>query len=327
MTWRWGIIGPGDIAERFATDLRLVPEASLTAVASRSMARAEAFADRHGIASRYDSLDAMLEDPEVDVVYVATPNSRHAPDTLAALAAGKHVLCEKPLAVSATEVEQMVAAARSAGLFLMEGLWSRFLPSYRTMVELVADGAMGEVVLVEADFGFPVDVPDDHRLLDPDLGGGATLDLGIYPVQLASMLLGPAEQVTARGSLSATGVDDLAVAMLGHAGGGTSIVSSSLRVALPCSARVTGDRGAIELPAFLHCPDHLVVHGPQGPRRVDTPHEGDGIRFQVLEVHRCLEAGRTESTTVPLDESIRIARTLDDIRGQVGVTPSRGPER
>jgi predicted dehydrogenase len=323
MTWRWGIVGPGEIAERFATDLRLVPDASLTAVSSRSMDRARAFADRHAIPSRYDSLDALLEDSEVDVVYVATPNSRHAPDTLAALSAGKHVLCEKPLAVSANEAEQMVAAARAAGLFLMEGLWSRFLPSYRRLVELVADGAVGEPLLVEADFGFPVDVPDDHRLLDPDLGGGATLDLGIYPVQLASLLLGPAEHVTARGSLSATGVDDLAVAMLGHRRGGTSIVTSSLRVSLPCSARVTGDGGAIELPAFLHCPDHLVVHGPRGPQRIDTAHEGDGIRFQVHEVHRCLAAGLTESPTVPLDESIQIAQTLDAIRHQVGVTPPR----
>ena len=319
MAWRWGIVGPGGIAERFATDVRLVEDATLTAVSSRSMERATAFADRHAIPGRYGDVGDLLADPAVDAVYVATPHVDHAPTTLAALAAGKHVLCEKPMALSAREAAAMVAAARRRGLFLMEAMWTRFLPSYRRLVALLEEGVIGEPRLVEGDFGFRVRPDPTHRLYDRALGGGATLDLGIYPVQLCSLVLGRPESVAAAGTLGPTGVDELAAAVLSHAGGRVGIVKSSIQVDLSCRARIAGIGGAIELPAFLHCPTHLDVRRGGDRDRIDTRHDGDGIRFQVEEVHACLDRGATESPVMPLDESVSMASTLDAIRGSIGV--------
>lgn len=324
MTWRWGIVGPGGIAERFASDLARVDDATLVGVASRSLERAEAFAGRHGIPRAHDDERALLDDPEVDVVYVATPHSRHATDALAALEAGKHVLCEKPMALSAPQARTMVAAARDRGLFLMEAMWTRFLPSYRRLVELLGEGRIGDPLLVEADFGFRAPVDPGHRLFAPALGGGATLDLGIYPVQLCSLVLGRPDRVVADGVVGGTGVDEVAAAVLHHPAGTLGVVGASIRVGTSCTARISGTDGWIDLPAFHHCPAHLDVHGPGGHERVDTAHEGDGIRFQVHEVHRCLDAGATESPTMPLDETLEVAATLDAIRAGIGVPPPHG---
>lgn len=323
MTWRWGIIGPGGIAERFARDVALVDDAVITAVASRSSDRARSFADRHGIAAHYGDSRELLDDPEVDVVYVATPNSRHAPDTIAALASGKHVLCEKPLALTPDEASEMVAAAKHAGVFLMEAMWTRFLPSYRSLIEVLTDGRIGEPLLVEGDLGFRADFDPSHRLFDPTLGGGATLDLGIYPVQLCSLVLGRPDRVSADVTVGPTGVDELAAAVLHHPGGGLGVIKTAIRVGMSCQARIAGTDGWIDIPEYLHCPTHLDVHGPDGRERIDTTHDGDGIRFQVHEVHRCLDAGETESPIMPLHESIEIAATLDIIRRGATATFAR----
>lgn len=314
MTWRWGIFGPGHIAERFATDLALVEDAELVAVASRSADRAHAFASRHGAAFAYGSLDEMLALPDIDIVYVATPNSQHAPDTLAALEAGKHVLCEKPLATSPAEATAMVDAARQRGLFLMEAMWTRFLPSYRRLIELLADGRIGEPQMVEADFGFRATPDPAGRLFDPALGGGATLDLGVYPLQLCSLVLGPPDRVSADVTIGSTGVDETSAAVLHHPDGRLGVIKSSIRVGLSCTARISGSNGWIDLPAFMHCPTHLDVHAGGRLERIDTSHDGDGIRFQVLDIHRHLADGDTESTVMPLAESLQIAHTVDAIR-------------
>jgi predicted dehydrogenase len=316
---RWGIVGPGGVAERFARDLALIGEAKITAVASRSMARANAFADRHGIGSRYDDPLHLYEDDAVDVVYVATPHAFHMRDTLAALAAGKHVLCEKPMALSAYQAQTMAAAARERGLFLMEAMWTRFLPSYRELVEIVAADRIGEPVAVAAHLGLAIPYDPGGRLFDPALGGGAALDLGIYPIQLCSLLLGTPETVRATGTLAPTGVDDLSAAALGFTRGGVATVSASIRRRLSCQAHIAGTRGWIDIPSYLHCPRYLDVTVGNERERVETPHEGDGIRFQVQEVGACLDAGLIESATMPLDESVRIAKVLDAIRADLGV--------
>ena len=187
---RWGVMGPGAIAVGFADAMRLVDDGEIVAVASRAAERADAFGDRFAIPNRYDSYAGLGEDPNVDVVYVATPQSRHAPDTLAMLRAGKHVLCEKPFALNAGSARQMVEEGRARGLFLMEAIWSRFLPSYRAIVDVLGAGRVGEPLLVEADFGFRRPVDPEDRLFRLDLGGGGLLDLGIYPIQLCSLVLG-----------------------------------------------------------------------------------------------------------------------------------------
>jgi predicted dehydrogenase len=332
MTVRWGIAGPGGIAERFADGMELVADGEIVAVASRSRDRADAFADRHDIPKRYGAYDDLAADPDVDVVYVATPHSRHEQDTLTYLAAAKHVLCEKPFALNAAQARRMAEAARAGSLFLMEAMWSRFLPAYRRLRELLDDGRIGEPLVVEADFGFRVPVNPEHRLFDLALGGGALLDLGIYPVQLCAFVLGPPERVLADGVIGETGADEVVTGLL-HSGGRLGVVKAATRVALSCTARISGSDGWIGLPAPMHNPTALTIGGPGGPggpgatggtervdaERVDTAFEGVGLRFQVEEVHRCLAAGQTESPVIPLDESIALLRVLDDMRAQLGV--------
>lgn len=316
---RWGIAATGLIAETFANALAQLDDAVIGAVASRSADRAEAFADRHGIERRHRSYEALAADGDVDVVYVATPHARHAADALLFLEAGKPVLCEKPFALSRAQAERVVQVARGRGLFLMEALWSRFLPAYTLLADVLADGAIGEPLMVEADFGFRRPVDPSHRLFDLALGGGALLDLGIYPIQLASMVLGTPDRIAAQAHLGETGVDELVAAVLHHPVGGLAVVKAAIRVGLSCTARLSGSDGWINLPAPMHRPDHLVVGGPGGTQRLDCAFDGEGLRFQAIEVHRCLRDGLSESPVMPLDETLAMAGTLDAIRAQIGL--------
>jgi predicted dehydrogenase len=316
---RWGVAGPGGIATRFAEGMKLVSGGEIAAVASRSLDRADAFADRFGIPVRYGDYDDLAADPDVDAVYVATPHTRHETDTLRFVSAGKHVLCEKPFAVNAGEARRMVEAARAAGVFCMEALWSRFLPAYQVLGDLLAGGRIGEPLLVEADFGFRRPVTPEHRLFAPALGGGALLDLGIYPIQLSYFALGRPDRVVADGVVGETGVDEQVAAVLHHPQGGLGVVKAAIRVGMSCTARISGTDGWVGLPAFMHCPDSLEVGTIGGTEHIDATWEGEGLRFQVDEVHRCLAEGRTESAVMPLDETLAIAETLDTIRAQVGV--------
>ncbi len=316
---RWGVVGPGAIATGFADAMEMVDGGRIVAVASRSAERADAFADRFGIRARYGDYTALAEDPEVEVVYVATPQSRHMEDTLALLRAGKHVLCEKPFALDASQARRMVDEARRQGVFLMEAIWSRFLPSYRSLVDLIRAGRIGEPLLVEADFGFRRPVEPDHRLFRLDLGGGGLLDLGIYPIQLCTLLLGPVEDVAAEGVIGETGVDEHVAAVLKHAGGGLGVIKSTLRVNMTCTARVSGSEGVVSIPALMHCPNSLTVMSAGGVEEIDASYVGNGLRFEIEEVHRCLAEGGTESPTMKLDETIALASILDDIRAQIGL--------
>ena len=318
-TWRWGIAGTGGIAGGFTRDLALVPGAQVVAVGSRSQDTADAFAADHGIGRAHGSYDALADDPDVDVVYVAGPHTTHLDLTLRFLRAGKHVLCEKPLGLSAAEVRQMAEAARRADRFLMEALWSRFLPAYAELRELLAQGVIGEPRMVEAEFGFVLPFDATHRLFDPQLGGGSTLDQGIYPVQLGHLVFGPPDQVGATGHLGPSGVDEHVAAVLRHPGGGITVAKSSLTASLRCGATVSGTLGTIEVPPFMHRPESLVVRNLDGERTVPAPIEGVGLHHEALEVQRCLTAGERESPLLPLAESLAIATTLDAIRAALGV--------
>jgi predicted dehydrogenase len=316
---RWGVIGPGSIATGFAEAMQWADGGTIAAVASRSAERADAFGDRFAIPTRYADYDALAADPEVDVVYVATPHSRHEIDTIGLLRAGKHVLCEKPFALNARQAARMAEEARSRGLFLMEAIWSRFLPSYRALVDVIGEGRIGEPLLVEADFGFRRPVDPAHRHFAAGLGGGALLDLGIYPIQLSTLVLGPIERVVADGVVGETGVDEVVTALLHHSGDRLGVVKAGLRVGMTCTARIAGTEGAIDLPAMMHCPNAITVSSAAGVEHIDASYEGNGLRFEIDEVHRCLAAGQTESAVVPLDESIALATTLDAIRAELGV--------
>ena len=316
---RWGVIGPGAIAVGFGDAMSMVDGGEIVAVASRAAARAEAYGDRFAIPRRYADYTALAEDPDVDAVYVATPQSRHRDDTLMLLEAGKHVLCEKPFALNAAQGTEMVEAARRRGVFLMEAIWSRFLPAYRHLVDLVGDGRIGQPIFVEADFGFRRSFDPEDRLFRLDLGGGGLLDLGIYPLQLCTLLLGPIEHVAAEGVLGGTGVDEQVAAVLRHSNGTLGVIKAALRVAMTCTARISGTDGVIEIPALMHCPKSLRLLSPSGIEEFDGSYEGNGLRFEIEEVHRCLVEGRTESATMSLDQTLELAGTLDAIRAQIGL--------
>lgn len=316
---RWGIAATGAIAGDFVTDLKLLPEASVVAVASRSRDSAEAFADRFDIRGRHASYEDLAADPNVDIVYVASPQHRHAPETLRFLAAGKHVLCEKPLAVNAAEANEMVASAKRNGLFLMEAMWSRFLPAYTQLRRILDAGRIGTPLMLESNFGFRMPVDPTHRLFDLKLGGGALLDLGVYPLALASLVFGPPDSVKGVGHLGETGVDERVAAVLHHPGGGLAVVQAAISANLSCEARITGTDGWIGLPAFMHCPDHLTLATAGGQERIAAPIEGNGLRFQAAEVERCLREGLTESPGMPLSESCSVMATMDEIRRQIGL--------
>jgi predicted dehydrogenase len=318
---RWGIVGPGKIAVGFADAMARVEGGEVVAVASRSIDRANDFADRYGIAARYDDDRALAEDPDVDVVYVATPHSRHEQDALLHIAAGKHVLCEKPAALNAAQTRRMVEAATAADVFFMEAVWSRFLPSYVALGEVLAAGRIGTPLQVDADFGFVMAVEPTARHFDPLQGGGALLDLGIYPIQLSTFVLGPVARVGAVGRLGETGVDEQVAAVLQHEAGGLGVVKAAITTPLACTARISGSEGWIDLPAFMHCPGSLTVHGGGAPAEtIEAPATGNGLDHEIDEVHRCLAEGLTESPGMPAAESIALATVMDDIRAQIGLT-------
>jgi predicted dehydrogenase len=315
---RWGVVGLGGIATSFAEHVNKLEGPSIVAVGSRSAERAAAFAERFGIERHYGSYEGLVEDAAVDVVYVATPHSRHAGDSILALEAGKHVLCEKPFTLSAAQARDVAASARRNDRFVMEGMWSRFLPAYRALSDLLHDHAIGEPLLVEADFGFRSPVVPTERHYDLAQGGGALLDLGVYPVQLCFFVLGRPDAVVGQGRVGETGVDEQVAAVLHYANGELGVVKAAIRTPMSCTARIAGTDGTVDLPAFMHCPDHLIVRNADGERRVDAPFEG-GLQYQVAEVHRCLDEGLRESPRMPVDESIAIAEVLDTVRAQVGV--------
>lgn len=317
---RWGIAGPGGIAARFAEGMRDVAGGAVVAVASRSAERAAAFAARFGIPRPIGSYEALADDPDVDAVYVATPHSRHAADTLRYLAADKHVLCEKPFALNASQANEMVRAAQQHGCFVMEAMWSRFLPAYRSLATLLAEERVGTPLHVEANFGWRVpEVVQTDRHFDLAQGGGALLDLGVYAVNLSQFVLGPVRSVVARGQVGVTGVDEHVAAVLQHSDDRLGVVQAAIRTPLTCTARIACTEGVIDVPAFMHCPDHLVLRTPAGEERIDAAWAGEGLRFQVDEVHRCLAAGLLESPVMPWRDTLGIAEVLDDIRAQIGV--------
>ena len=318
-TVNWGILGTGSIARKFVTGLAALPDARPAAVGSRAQKTADEFGREFGIPRRHPSYDALAEDPEVDVIYVATPHSLHRENTLLCLDAGKAVLCEKPFAVNADQADEMAAAARRRGLFLMEAMWTRFLPAMAALRRLLDERAVGEVRMIAADFGFRAGLDPTGRLFDPALGGGGLLDVGVYPVSLASMVFGgPPSRVAGLADLGRTGVDEQNGMVLGYDGGRLALLCSAIRTRTAHELHVYGTDGRIRVPDWWHA-DHLLVHRGGGEERIDAPIEGNGYHYQAAEVMSCLADGRTESDRMPLDETVGVMRTLDRIREQWGL--------
>ncbi|MET0825404.1 MAG: Gfo/Idh/MocA family oxidoreductase, partial [Acidimicrobiales bacterium] len=313
------------IARSFAADLALVPDAELVATGSRSLDRATAFADEFGGAA-HGSYEALVADEAVDVVYVASPHPLHAEHTRMALAAGKHVLCEKPMTLDGDSTAALFDEAAERGLFLMEAMWMATHPTIRTLRALLADGEHGTARQVHASIGFVAPSDPTDRLVNPALGGGALLDMGIYPLTFAHLVLGEPEQLTAVANLSEGGIDlDISVAGR-YAGGATAALTATLTSHASVAATVSTEVGLIDLPRPFYSPPELrwtSYWTPQGTTELVEPDEaviGQGYGNEIAEVHRCLRAGALTSDLVPPAQTISLMRQMDTIRAQTGVS-------
>jgi predicted dehydrogenase len=317
---RWGIAGTGVIAHAFAMDLEMLPHAELVAVGSRTKESANAFADGFGVPHRHVGYDTLAADPDIDAIYVAVPHTSHEEVTLTAIAAGKAVLVEKPFAVNAAQAERMIDAARAAGTFLMEAMWVRFLPHQIALRDLQAEGKIGEIRSMTVDRGEVLSSDPKHRVLNPELAGGALLDLGVYPISFASMLMGTPDRVTAMSTPTATGVDAQTSALFGYPNGAQALINTALDLRTANTAVITCTKGRIEVPHWTGGTQPMrVCHLDGSGKTLEFPYEGKGLRFQAEEVGRRLHAGEKQSPVIPLDETLSIMRTMDQIREQIGL--------
>lgn len=318
---QWGILSTGNIAGQFARDLRVTKHAELAAVASRTLEKAEAFADEHNARKAYGSYEALAADPELDVVYIGTPHSCHKDDTLLCLKHGKHVLCEKPFALNTREVEEMINAAHNADRFLMEAMWMYFIPSIQKTQELVRRGVLGEVRMVRADFAFQADLAPGGRLTNPALGGGALLDIGIYPLALAQIVFAsPPESVTSAAHFSDTGVDLQSGIVMQYDGGACAVLSCSLETSMPQEAVIAGTKGTLRIPNEFYHSDALILCRDGAEEVMTFDRRGIGYYWEAEEVGRCIRQGQRESSVFPHRESLALMDTMDRIRDLWGLT-------
>ncbi len=318
---RWGILGTGNIARQFAQGLAVLPDAELAAVGSRQMDTANTFADEFGVARRYATYAELAQDPEVDIVYVSSPHQAHKDDTILCLKSGKGVLCEKPFAINRGEAEEMVSVARKEKRFLMEAMWTRFLPAVAQVRTWIAEGKIGEPRMVQADFGFRAGLDPQSRLFDPLFGGGGLLDVGVYAVSFASMVLGwhPAE-VQGLAHIGETRVDEQSAMVLSYPGGALALLASAVRTTTPQEARVIGTEGMIHLPSpFWRGTKALLTVSGQEPQEFEFPYEGNGYNCEAAAAGACLRSGQLEHPDMCLDETLAIMETMDRLRAQWGL--------
>lgn|SRR5487761_2496338 len=317
---RFGVLGTGHIASKFADDLHLSENCQVVAVGSRTHAGAAAFARNRGAMTPHASYQALVEDDAVEVVYVAVPHPLHFDTASLALEAGKAVLVEKPFAMNLAQANALVSLARSKGLFLMEAMWTRFLPQFRHIRRLLDEERLGDLRLLIAEFGVGFARDTSSRLYDPMLGGGALLDLGIYPVSMSHFVLGMPSSIVARAAFTSTGVDAQTSVLLGYDEGRQAVVSASLEAPLPNRAVIAGSKGSIEIDDRWHQPASIVLVETTGERTTyDYRSEGNGLRHQADEVARCIRSGELESPILPLEETLRVLATMDAIRDQIGL--------
>ena len=315
---RFGIVGPGNIAKTFARAIKIVNEAELVAVASRDKARGQAFADEFGIPNVLSSYEEMAACPDVDAVYIATPHPFHKPCAEIFLNAKKHVLCEKPVCVNADDAQKLYECSVKNGVFLMEAMWTRFLPATMKAIELVNSGEIGQVRAITADFCYNIeDMPGD-KLFKNDMAGGSLLDVGVYAINFAGFFQGyDPKEITARCRVE-NGVDTHTAGILGYENGVTAYFTSALTVEKPENAYVYGSKGYLFIPNFYKA-QRIIINKGGSERTIDAPSLGNGFEEEIIEVCRCISQGKTQSDIHPMSDSIKVLKIMDQMRKQNGI--------
>lgn len=318
---RWGILTTGYIANLFVSDLVHDPDAEVVAVGARKQDSADAFGEKHNIPKRYGSYEEVANDPNVDVIYIGSPHPFHHRHTLMCLEAGKHLLVEKPLALNAGEAREMIDMAWAKDLFMMEAMWTRFFPAFDYLRELLANGSLGDIRMIHADFSHQeVPVDPQHRLFNPELAGGALLDIGIYPVAFAYSMAGTPDEITGAATIGDTGVDYQSSALFNYNSGAIAMLFSSMITASTVGATVSGTGGVVHIPGNWWQPSeiHVRLEG-QEPFVKHFDYPGSGYQFEAMAVRQHIHAGDMESNIMPLDESLSITETMDTLRAQWGI--------
>lgn len=320
MKIRWGIVGPGKIAKKFTEDLLLLEDAEVTAVASRSFDRAKEFAKEFGIPMCFGSYEELFTSNQVDIVYIATPHRFHKTLSIQAMRCGKHVICEKPLGVSPSEVGEMIAVAKAENVFLMEGLWSRFNPSIQKAKQMVDAGEIGAISYLHADFAFyALDRDESSRLLNPALASGSLLDIGIYPVFLAYLLLGKPDKVHAYANFMENGTE-IQTSLLFKYDSALAMLYSGLTSESKMEAEISGSEGGIFIHPRWHEATGISVKKEGESSNYDLPVKGNGFVPEILEVHNCLKKKQVESHLWSLSDSLELNKLLFRIRTQIGAS-------
>jgi predicted dehydrogenase len=317
----WGIIGLGGIANTFAQDLSLVDDANLLAVASRNINKAKTFAEKHNADRYYDSYEKIALDPEIDIIYIATPHVFHFENTMMCLEAGKSVLCEKPMGMNSDQVQKMITKAKEKGLFLMEAIWTRFIPSTETMLNLIESGVIGKVQFVRADFGFKGDRNPEKRLFNKNLGGGSLLDIGIYPIYLSLLTMGIPNDIKAVARMSKTGVDSFCGMLFDYADGAKAVLDCTFDADTPTEAYIHGEIGSIKMHSRFHHSQRLTItQHEKTNQEIDIPYAGNGYYHEIMEVQKCLIERRMESRKMSYSTSLKLVNILDQVRKEIGLS-------
>jgi predicted dehydrogenase len=320
---RWGILGTGAIARKFVSDLRLVEDAALVAVGSRSQETADSFSQEFRIPSAHDSYEGLAGNADVDVIYIATPHNLHCETTLLCLRHGKAVLCEKPFAMNSRQAGEMIRVAKQQKLFLMEALWTKFLPHYIRMQEMISAGRLGEIRAVLANFGFRPKPPVNPRLFEPALGGGTVMDIGIYNVFIAMSVLGKPDKIDAAMTSATTGVDEQCAVLFRYSNGAMAQLFSTFSSHLPTEAEICGTAGRIRLTSRFYEPSATVEFYPErfdSRHLISVPKEpGFGYQYEARHVNECLHSGLTESPVVSFADTMLLMKTMDKIREKAGI--------
>lgn len=317
---RWGILATGKIAGKFAAGMQTVEHAKLQAVGSRSEDKAKAFAQQYGIAKVHTTYEALANDPEVDIIYIATPHPYHHANALMCLEAGKAVLCEKPIAINQQQTTEMIAKAREKKVFLMEAMWTRFLPVWVQIKAWLDEGKIGEIKQLHADFAFKAPWDPKNRVLNPELAGGAMLDVGIYPLALAYYVFGEEPvHASTTAHIGSTGVDEQSAYLLGYANGAFANLSAGVQVNSSRQAIIVGTEGRIVIPLFWKSSEVRIEYEDGREEYYPFPYESSGLQYQAVHAMQCLREGKTESPIMPWSESLRLMKLMDRFRAEWGL--------